>query len=209
MKTTLREIKSHHFCVDDWKKICEGLGATDLDIEVTLHQILDINGVKDAYRALSCWDYKDYCLLLADIAESVLYIFEEKYTKDDRPRKAIQAIRDYHVGKISKKELDIASRNSFASVSLADYESSIASDIGVYRGAFRAAYYVACCAMYASRANANTAPYDVGGYACYVAINAADATVYYSEAYARDRQWKKNEELMRKFLEAKDEKDRF
>jgi hypothetical protein len=39
-------------------------------------------------------------LFAADCAERVLYIFEKHYPKDDRPRKAIQAARDFADGKI-------------------------------------------------------------------------------------------------------------
>ena len=40
-------------------------------------------------------------LFAADCAEHVLYLFEEKYPDDDRPRKAIQAARDFANGLIT------------------------------------------------------------------------------------------------------------
>ncbi len=44
-------------------------------------------------------------MLLANVAESVLYIFEERYPSDKRPRLAIEGIRDWHAGKITSEEL--------------------------------------------------------------------------------------------------------
>ena len=44
---------------------------------------------------------KDLRLFAADCAEHVLYLFEREYPNDDRPRKAIQAARDFAEGRIS------------------------------------------------------------------------------------------------------------
>jgi len=74
--------------------------------EITLLDILDSNGVEDAFWALRCWGYKDYCLLLADVAESVLHIWEEEYPDDDRTRRCIEGIRLFHAVKLTGKELE-------------------------------------------------------------------------------------------------------
>ena len=44
---------------------------------------------------------KDLRLFAADCAEHVLHLFERDYPNDDRPRKAIQAARDFAEGRIS------------------------------------------------------------------------------------------------------------
>lgn len=44
--------------------------------------------------------------LACEFAESILYILEKQYSDDDRPRKAIQAKRDFIKGKITKEELE-------------------------------------------------------------------------------------------------------
>ena len=76
MKTTIGKIKSFGPCADGWKTLTKNHGA-DFDKEVTLLQILDSNGIRDAMWALRCWDYKEYALLLASIAESVVEIFKK------------------------------------------------------------------------------------------------------------------------------------
>lgn len=104
MKTTLRKIKGFNPGASGWKKLCEGLGTTDLDTEVTILQILEINGVEDAYWALRTQEYKDYCLILAHVAESVLHFYENEYT-NLAPRKAIEGIRLFQKGEITREEL--------------------------------------------------------------------------------------------------------
>ena len=65
MKTTLKEIWSHNpYCKNDdtgWGLLIKNLGTSDLSTEVSLIQILESNGIKDAVWALRCFDYFDYC----------------------------------------------------------------------------------------------------------------------------------------------------
>ena len=49
-------------------------------------------------------------LFAADCAEHVLYLFEEKYPDDDRPRKAIQSARDFANDSISADAAHAAAR---------------------------------------------------------------------------------------------------
>ncbi len=51
-------------------------------------------------KKLDSWNERTALLFAADCAEHVLDIFEKKYPADDRPRKAIQATRDFALGKI-------------------------------------------------------------------------------------------------------------
>lgn len=111
MQTTLNKIKKHSPCEDGWKKLLNHLGKTEADDEVLeLRTILESNGLDDtlwAFRAVDGKD-KEIRLFAADCAELVLPIYEKQYPNDDRPKKAIQAARDYANGLIGIEELDAA-----------------------------------------------------------------------------------------------------
>jgi len=111
LTTTLKEILKHDPC----GKYCKGkygytlllknLNKIDPDDDpLTVLQILESNGIEDAVWSLRCFDYRDYCLFLADVVELVLHIYENEHD-DPAPRLAIQGIRDYHTGKITREEL--------------------------------------------------------------------------------------------------------
>jgi hypothetical protein len=59
-------------------------------------------------RKIETWNERTARLFAADCAEHVLPIFERDYPYDDRPRKAIQAARDYANGLIDKETLAAA-----------------------------------------------------------------------------------------------------
>ena len=108
MQTTLNKIKLHSPCEDGWRKLLNYLGKTEADDEVLeLRTILESNGLDDtlwAFRAVEGKD-KEIRLFAVDCAELVLPLYEKQYLNDDRPRKAIQAARDYANGVISAEEL--------------------------------------------------------------------------------------------------------
>jgi len=110
LKTTLGAILKHGPCGlrhgDNcgWDKLTAGLGTRCLETEVTIKQILEINGVQDAFWALRCWDCEKYCILLTDVAESVLPIFETRFSDDNCRRTAIEAIRKYAKNEITLYE---------------------------------------------------------------------------------------------------------
>jgi hypothetical protein len=111
MTTTLNKIKAHSPCADGWNKLLNNLGKTQADDEpLSIATIIEYNGTRDAVCTLRAVEGKDkeIRLFAADCAESVLHIYENKYPNDDRPRKAIQAARDYANGVIGKDELDAA-----------------------------------------------------------------------------------------------------
>ena len=111
MTTTLNKIKAHSPCKDGWNKLLNYLGKTQADNEpLSIATIIQSNGIKDAVWALRAVEGKDkeIRLFAADCAELVLHIFENRYPNDDRPRKAIQAARDYANGVIDKYELAAA-----------------------------------------------------------------------------------------------------
>lgn len=89
-----------------FSKLLKNLNKTKPDNEpLHLMDILKSNGIEDAVWSLRCFNYLDYCLFLADALELATPVFEKVYPNDDGPRKAIQAIRDYKAGKITKEQL--------------------------------------------------------------------------------------------------------
>jgi len=54
------------------------------------------------------WNEANQRLFAADCAEHVLKIFEDKHPGDKRPRKAIQAAREFAKGQITQGQLDAA-----------------------------------------------------------------------------------------------------
>lgn len=129
MKTTYAKIKSFDPCTKGWEILLKNTNPKmDMEKEINLMDILRSNGIRDAVWALRCFDYMDWCLFACEVAESVLPIFEKKYPKDDRPRKALQAIRDYKAGKITKQDLSAA------------YDAAYAASAAAYDAAASAAY---------------------------------------------------------------------
>jgi len=179
MKTTLNEIKKHYPCFSGWNSLLKHLNKTESDDEpLELTTILEANGIKDTVWALRCFDYSDYCLFLADIAESVLAIYE-KDNKSDAPRLAIKAIRDYKSGIIKKEQLSAAADSAYATAHASDY-------------AHAASNTAAHAAATAADATANTATY-----AAYAYTYADDADV---ASFARSKKWEEIERLFIKHL---------
>ncbi|MCP3658970.1 MAG: hypothetical protein GY830_01075 [Bacteroidetes bacterium] len=108
MDTTLNKIREHSPCQPSWEKLLASLGKTKSDDEpISFKYLLDVLGIVDAVWCLRTLDYKEQCLFLADVAESVLSDFE-KHINDPTPRKCIQAIRDYERGLIGDAGLKAA-----------------------------------------------------------------------------------------------------
>jgi hypothetical protein len=117
MTTTLNKIKAHSPCADGWAKLLLFLNKTEADDEpLSIATIIQSNGIRDAVWALCAVEGKDkeIRLFAADCAESVLHIYEKQYPNDDRPRKAIQAARDYANGVIGTHELAAARDDAWA-----------------------------------------------------------------------------------------------
>ena len=108
---TLNQIRKNSPCESGWVKLLSGLKKTEADdVPFPISFILDNNGIDDANWCLGCLEGHDREIhsYMADIAESVLHIFEKERPDDMRPRLAIQAKRDYADGKISREEWDAA-----------------------------------------------------------------------------------------------------
>lgn len=192
MKTTLKKIKSHNPCKNGYHKLITALGTSNENTEISFGFILNNNGIRDAYWALRCWEYRDYCLLLANVVESALYIFETKYPKDDRPRKAIEAIRKWYKGEITDYDLVKAANDAY---SAANNTCKAACNVA----------YAAAYATYTTCANHTcVAAHVAHAYATAYATYAHNAHVYatYTNIYttAYFAKWRDNEKLMRKFL---------
>ena len=123
-------------------------------------------------RRVDSWGQRAMVQYAADCATHVLPIFEKKYPKDDRPRKAIQAARKW-ARSPSEKSAYAASAASYASSAAASYASSAAS----------AAYDASAAASAA--AYAASAAYDASAYAASAAYDASAAAY----AASQERAW--------------------
>jgi hypothetical protein len=108
--TSLYRLRKFNACDSRYAHLVDKLGPEwgDKD-EINLLDILKHNGTVDCLWALRATvkhpeGDKVMRLMAADFAESVLPIFEKEYPKDDRPRKAVQAARDFSNGKITDQE---------------------------------------------------------------------------------------------------------
>ena len=97
-------------------------------------------------RRLDTWNEKTLRLFAADCAEHVLGIYEKQYPKDERPRKAIQAARDFANGLIDAYAANAAAYAAYDAANAAAYAANAAYD----------AAYDAAAARYAADYNAET-----------------------------------------------------
>ena len=186
MTTTLNKIKAHSPCEDGWAKLLLSLNKTQADDDpLYIATIIESNDIKDAVWALRAVEGKDkeIRLFAADCAESVLHIYEKQYPNDDRPRKAIQAARDYANGVIGKDEL--AAERDAARDAARDAERDAERD---------AAWAAARAAAWAAE---RAAARDAAGGA---AGGAASAAAWAAAGAAMDAKWKEIELLLTKYL---------
>lgn len=154
LTTTLNRIRACSPCVSGWYKLTKYLGEDFApDAEINLLTILESNGVADMLWTLRATeqDSKRVASQLAiEFAEQALPIFEKRRPNDERPRKAIQAARDYLDGKISLDELR-ACRLYAAYAAHAAY-AAYAADAAAYAADADYAAYAAYSAAYAAHA---------------------------------------------------------
>ena len=94
-------------------------------------------------------------LLYADIAESVLHIFENKFPDDKQPRNAIEGIRKFVAGIITEKELEIIAYSADAAASAYSAAAAFAAAAAYSAYAAAAAYYAYAAAVNATKAADN------------------------------------------------------
>ncbi len=162
--TSLTEILNHN----PSERLKQKLSLINTTDYIDFMTILEAVGIEDAIWCLRVLDYHDYCLFLADVAESVLPIFEAEYPDIKEPRKAIEGIRAWHRGSIDREQLYILSDAAFDAA---------------YNAAYDNAAYAAAAAGFGTG-------YITGSYA---AINAAVNTTYVATYAGLD--WEKIEEL--------------
>jgi len=75
-------------------------------------------------------DHRALVLWAADCAERVLPYFEEKYPKDARPRKAVEAARAWARGEIALSEVRAAAFAAHAAARAATYAATDGSRCG-------------------------------------------------------------------------------
>jgi len=119
-------------------------------------------------------DHGSLVLWAADCAEHVLLYFEEKYPKDDQPRKALEAARAWVRGEIAMSEVRAAALAAHAAARDADHAAA--------RAAARAAGHAAATAHVAGHAR-HAAAYAV------TAATAAAVPTAASAATATERDW--------------------
>jgi hypothetical protein len=125
--------------------------------------------VENAKR-LDVQEHKSLVLWAVDCAERVLPYFEERYPKDDRPRKALEAGRAWVRGEIPMSEVRAAACSAHAAARDADDASA--------RAAARAAGQAAATAH-------------VAGHARHAAAYAVTAAAALSAAAERDGQYRR------------------
>jgi hypothetical protein len=119
-------------------------------------------------------DHRSLVLWAAGCAEHVLPYFEEKYPKDDRPRKALEAASAWVRGEIAMSEARAAA--------LAAHAAARAADHAAARAAARAAGHAAATAHVAGHAR------HAAAYAVTAATDAAVPTAA-AAATAAERDW--------------------
>src|SRR5208282_6231935 len=102
--------RGYHFV--NIEQLPHWLGPTLYEIEVRgqiIHEAYkSVAEQARLIRKVETWNDKTLRLYAADCAERVLGLYEKQYPRDDRPRKAIQAARDFANGLITKGYADAA-----------------------------------------------------------------------------------------------------
>ena len=216
--TTLNKIRSHNPCKDSYAVLLKSLKKTKPDDEpLSFRYILDTIGIQDAVWCLRTLQYKEFCLFSADVAETVLHIFQEQYPEDSRPREAIEAIRKFNSGEITQDQLAKSAANAYAAYAASyaayntSYDASCATSYADAYSAARASYDASynasafnatynASAFNAAYASANATGANANATAAYANANATAAYANATAAYAnaKVKKWKEIETLFLK-----------
>ena len=148
-KVTKKFLESHHACSSGMAWVTENklIGLSDIDF---LKKLMESEKYEWAnwliVRLINKTQKVQYAIFAA---EQVLYIFEKKYPKDLRPRKAIEVAKEYlaHPSIKTKAAADAAAAAAYAAAYAADaaaYAADAAADTAAY------AAYAAKAAAYAA-----------------------------------------------------------
>ena len=107
LTTTFRKLRSTGACSQRYRFLRGALKGVKDDDPINLLTILETNGLDDALWALKAT--VENCdqvarLMAADFAETALPIWRKYYPEDKRPELAIQAARDFALGRITTQE---------------------------------------------------------------------------------------------------------
>jgi hypothetical protein len=141
--------RGYHFVTIE--QLPRWIGPTLYEVEVRgqlIHQT-DKSVAEQArlVRKIETWNDKTLRLFAADCAERVIGLYEKQHPKDDRPRKAIQAARDFVAGKITIGELNAAAN---AAANAANDAANAAAAYAAANAAAAAANDAAAAAAYAA-----------------------------------------------------------
>lgn len=164
MKLTKEFLRKHEACSEGYEWYCEHGCDT---VEETIDKLIEHGKYHWANWLITrCLEKKDCVRYAIYAAKKVLYIFEENYPSDKRPREAIEAAKKYLAGKITKYNLYVARAAICAAV------------CEVARAAEAAAAYAAYSAVYVSYEAVDEAVYEaldsLSAYASYESIYAAE-----------------------------------
>ena len=197
--------RGYHFV--NLEQLPTWLGPTLYEVEVRgqVTHLADKSVAEQArlIRKVEIWNDKTLRLFAADCAEHVLGIYERVCPKDDRPRKAIQAARDFANGLIDRNAAHAAANAAYSaaeaarSAAEAAYSAAEAAYAASYAAAYAADYSAAEAAYAASYAAAYAAAYaaEAAYAASYAAANAtysaAEATRAAADAAEKEWQFKR------------------
>ena len=180
--------RGYHFV--NIEQLPQWLGPTLYEIEVRgqiIHQA-DKSVAEQArlIRKVETWNDKTLRLYAADCAERVLGLYEKQYPKDDRPRKAIQAARDFANGLITKDAAAKAATNAAYAAACANGAAPMPPSTPPSTPPTTPPpppTHAADAAAYTTAAGASYAAYTAAAAAGYAAANGVDA------AYAAEKTW--------------------
>ena len=153
--------RGYHFV--NLEQLPTWLGPTLYEVEVRgqVTHLADKSVAEQArlIRKVEIWNDKTLRLFAADCAEHVLGIYERVCPKDDRPRKAIQAARDFANGLIDRNAAHAAANAAYSAANAAYSASYAASYVASYTASYVASYaaYAASYAAYAADYSADAA----------------------------------------------------
>ena len=117
--------RGYHFV--NLEQLPAWLGPTLYEVEVRgqVTHLADKSVAEQArlIRKVEIWNDKTLRLFAADCAEHVLGIYERVCPKDDRPRKAIQAARDFANGLIDRNAAHAAANAAYSAAEAVDAAS--------------------------------------------------------------------------------------
>ena len=194
--TSFAKLHKAEACVERYKHLTKALGGITkygYTKPINLLQILEHNGLDDFWWTLGTLPNNEVFRLMAcDFAESTLHIFENKYPGDERPRKAIQAARDYALGNI-----DSAARSAAESAAeSAAWSAARSADWSAAESAAESAAWSA--ARSAARSAAESAAWSAAESAARSAARSAAGSA--DGSAARSAEQEKQIQIINKYL---------